>query len=440
VETKKSKVFPKRLISWFLAVVMICSSFVGVIQANATVGNNRWDKSSAISPNWIDWVDLLSDEAAEALLDAADEWLGDLDLTHLLEGTMPMEIDLSKMDGLPIDLSDNSRVYVYLGQQPKIGTTGTYYANGSSGSNPRTTSTKPNKARVYLNVYVKGGSFLTQGVTKTIKLEGYADSVDGVIDLLRQLKYNVIDQASVQFVVEINLVDKLLGSQVKNINWSALTSGTLNNYTQTGATSACGYTWRTKNSAKDIIKALLKFIDDNSASAHSEEGLIYSILQGTLNLGALNGTVGLYIKNDDPTKGILGGLASGSVVDMPTNYQNSGWLVYNVLAGILANKTDWFKDDTVTVGAPSSNAHNVKYNGSKWVYDDVLMDKLSTQLLQQININITYENMIPNPDYDEEDNPTAPKFIHDSSVARFKRGATNDSTLPGYDAGVRYTP
>lgn len=438
METKKSKVFTKKLIALFLSVLMLCTSFMGVIQAQAVVGTNRWDKSSALGKNWVDWVDLLSDEAAEALLDAADEFLYDLDFTHLLEGTMPMEIDLSTMDGIPVSLNSASRVYIYLGQEPKIGTTGTYYAKGANGKNPSTTTTKPDKHRVWLNAYVQGGGLLGW-VSKTIWMEGYADSVDGVIDLIRQLKFEVLDNANIASLFDLR--GTLLGDVVgKNLKWDAFTSGTGENYTRTGATSACGYTWRTQNSAKDIIKMVLKFLEDNLYRKDSND-LIYNILNGVLDLGALNGMVGLYVKDDDPTKGILGGLASGDTVKMPNNYQSNGWLLYNVLAGVLANKTDWFKDDTVTVAAASStSAHGVKYNGNTWNYDTVLMDKLSKELLQKIAVNITYENMIPNPDYDAEDNPNVDKWIHDSSVARYMSGRHTDSSLPGYDAGVRYDP
>ena len=415
MKTKKSK-FSKRIIALFLSVVMVCSSFVGVMQAYATVGTNRADKASSLGKNWIDWVDTLSDDACEALLDAADEWLKDLNLTHLAEGTLPLE-------GSYNAVVTTINYYVYLGNQTN--SNGKKYYKNTSGCSTTQSETTDDVGdnRVYLHVS-----------TNDIYVTGYVDSVDGIIDLLRQLKYEVLDNAS---ILGINLVGTLAGDQVKNLNWTALTSGTLNTYDSNVYTySKCGYSWRTKNSAKDIIKALLKFLDDNIYQRTDSNNLIYALLNGSLSLGALDGMVGLYAKDSDPTKGILGKLGSGSKIDLPSGYQSNGQkLLYNLLVGILANKTDWFADDTITF------SNGVPYiNGTQWNYDDVLMSKLSTELLQKINANITYENMIPNPDYDATTNPTAPKFIHDSSVARYRSGRTNDSSLPGYDANVKYTP
>ena len=379
METKKSKVFTKRIISLFLSVLMVFSCFSGAITANATVGQNRWDTAIG-GKNWIDWVNATNDQACEALLDAADEFLGKLDLSNLAQGTLPLT-------GIYDVGTANVKVYytVALGNKVK-----NYTNQGTM-----------DKSRVYLYVKAQAGSV----VAKEITVSGYADSVDGIIDLLCALKEELIDNAS---VLGINLVSTLAGDQVNGLDWSVFTSssGALSRSkaASTTATSVCGRSWRTNMSAKAIIQGALKFLNDN-LTKNDDNNLIYSLLQGSLKLGVVDDMLKLYKYPD----GLIDGItpmwdnwsgASGS---------GNGLVAYNLVASLLFNKTDWFTQEEIDSYAPNSSGELQNFE-----YDRVLFDKLSTQLLQKINIQITYPNIV----YYEAGYDGTEGYRHDSSGYR----------------------
>ncbi|MFR5875989.1 MAG: hypothetical protein ACLUFN_05820 [Eubacterium sp.] len=84
METKKSKVFTRKLIALFLSVLMALSCFTGALTAFAA--SNTSDKNyhdSNLASNFMAWAETTDEQTAEALLDYADLYLGDL-MTRLL--------------------------------------------------------------------------------------------------------------------------------------------------------------------------------------------------------------------------------------------------------------------------------------------------------------------------------------------------------------------
>lgn len=457
----KSKVFAK-VLAIVLAVVMACSTAVPVFAAAATYKANRADKASTVGKNWVDWVELLSDDACEAMLDAADEFLKDLDLTHFASSgqqddvhTLPMVMPIdSSMNSM---LTDKGYVHVFLGNQ-KL-SNGKYPTGGSTGtsnSSNTDTTTAPGINRVYLFVKVQASALIT--LNRTMLVSGYADSVDGIIDLLCQLYKNVINNSDLTLNLLVTTIDFLQiagGDQVARLRTSLSMLGTIyttssNNtgYYQSESTDIvrCGKSWRKAMGAKKVMKMIAQILDalgqDNNAN-----NLLYTALSGTLSLGALNDTVGLYYKpGDDKTAqearddGVIGGLVTGAQAPIWDGYETNGYILYNGLAAwVINNELPTANDgEKVHYGydeagnklftLPSSGAltsGTYKYYGGSsaaaWKYDKVIFDCISQYLLQDIVIDVTYPEYVQNE---------AGEWVHDSSMARYKRdGSKYDSNL-----------
>lgn len=125
---------------------------------------------------------------------------------------------------------------------------------------------------------------------------------------------------------------------------------------------------RENTSSCDIVRGVLALIQDNTATYSNANGasVIYNLLAGTFSLGSLDGALDLY--------GIIGDL-----LGLPDGYQSD--LVYNLVKSLLFNYTEWFTQDEIT-------AYN---NGTKpFVFDEVLLEKLTSELLCKINVLVTY--------------------------------------------------
>jgi hypothetical protein len=128
---------------------------------------------------------------------------------------------------------------------------------------------------------------------------------------------------------------------------------------------------RGKYSSTDLIRAILGIIYDNNNTP-----LIGELLRGDLNLGLLDGMLDVY--------GLIGGL-----VGVGSGYQNGDYgAVYNIVKSLLLNKTNWFTSDEKA---------GYNSNPSSFKFDTVLIQKLTTELLDKINVLVTY-----NQEYSEE--------------------------------------
>jgi len=473
----KSKVLAK-LIAAILAVVMVFTSAVPAFAAG--YGAHRADKAATVGKNWVDWVELLNDDACEALLDGADEFLKDLDLTHLASRgtldkkyTFPVHMDLnSSVNDM---LNDGGKIELYLGNQTRAnGKYPTGGTNSDSFSNNSETSTAPGQHRVYLYVKLSASVLIT--INRTFKVEGYVDSVDGIIDLLCQLYNNIINSDLMYqsaFIANVDILDKVGGSQVTDLRNSLSLLGTgkgkLYNssmYTSTTETSKCGKSWRKKLGAKQTMKYIAQLLDE-LINRQNSNNIIYNILNGTFSLGNLNGMVGLYYKDADTAqqarnKGIIGKLVTGEKAPIWNEYETNGYLLYNGLAAWVMNHElpttdgnvkayygideDGNKLYTVPTGEITGNnsrltAGKYKLYGSStataWNYDKVICDCISRYVLQYINVNVTYPEYIYVKDGEEVPIETVGgKWVHDNSQARYKRGDTDPNLKYNADGNV----
>lgn len=116
---------------------------------------------------------------------------------------------------------------------------------------------------------------------------------------------------------------------------------------------------RSKTSSCDIIRAIFGLIYNNN------DTLVGQLLRGELGFGV----VGLDIY------GMLGGMLGVSSADAKSNF------VYNIVKSLLFNYTEWFSD-------AEKEAYTA--NPSTFVYDDVLLEKMTVELLDKISVLVTY--------------------------------------------------
>ena len=83
-----------------------------------------------------------------------------------------------------------------------------------------------------------------------------------------------------------------------------------------------------------------------------------------------------------------------------TKYKTN--LVYNVAQNLIFQYTNWYTEEEI---------NNFKNGTATWVYDDQLINKLTTELLDKISVLVTY-----NQEYTDADSQTA---IQDTSATRY---------------------
>ena len=84
METKRSKIFAKKLIALVLSVLMAASCFTGALTAFAASKQTDKDYHDAnLAANFMSWAETSDEQTCEALLDWADMHLSDL-MTSLL--------------------------------------------------------------------------------------------------------------------------------------------------------------------------------------------------------------------------------------------------------------------------------------------------------------------------------------------------------------------
>jgi hypothetical protein len=251
-------------------------------------------------------------------------------------------------------------------------------------------------------------SFSQSIVVDTISIDGYLDSVDGIYDLIRQVQKILSSYGSI------------VGGDVKNIDLtpiSGLTAATSGD----SVVSKCGKSYRQNYSAKELIMALAKVLYINS-NDFAGKNVIGNFFKGTLDIG----TILTKVLGDD-VYGLL-----QDTFDMWDGYE--GDVVYNLVANIIIKNTKWFTEDEIS----TYYADLKKTSGSRtyaWNFDDVLFKALSEQLLQKINVQVTYSNMIAT----EENGKTV--YVNDSSKLRKEENRVQDSKLvysseTGYEDNV----
>lgn len=259
-------------------------------------------------------------------------------------------------------------------------------------------------------------------VVVKININGYLDSVDGVLHLVSQVR-GLLDQYG-----------GTVGGDIKNLKLNPLADLKYSENAE-DVTSQCGRSYRAVNDAKDIVMALANTLYWNSnsdtTSKRTNSNIIGNFLKGKLDLGIAKSFIDLY-----KTIGGIGGL------NMWDGYQNN--LVYNLVAQVIFNNTNWFTKEE----AEQFRLGLQGKGGKTWNYDEQLLSKLTSEFISRISIEMTYA-IDTNTNSDGQTNFD----VTDSSKSRYseikawldKKGLSDTdaniakaSEALGYDPNLRY--
>lgn len=170
---------------------------------------------------------------------------------------------------------------------------------------------------------------------------------------------------------------------------------------------------RNNTSSCEIIKGVLGILQQNSADWAGAD-VLGEFLRGGFDLG----TVSTFVDID--IYGMIGGL-----LGTDDGYESN--LVYNVVQALLFNNTNWFTDEEKAA---------YKSNPASFVFDEVLLEKMTTKFLRQINVEVTYKGGL------NDDNTVSSKVRYQA----IKDKMTSDdmtfraaSLALGYDPDLVYT-
>lgn len=172
-------------------------------------------------------------------------------------------------------------------------------------------------------------------------------------------------------------------------------------------------------SSTDILRSVIGIFQNLSCDYNGTD-ILGKVLRGEFTLGTLGN-----IANLDVYK-IIGNLLGFTDTKYKTN------LVYNVAQNLIFQYTNWYTEDEI---------NNFKNGTATWVYDDQLINKLTTELLDKISVLVTY-----NQEYTDADSQTA---IQDTSATRYlkikaemKASGSDYATAAaklGYDPNLIYS-
>ncbi len=172
-------------------------------------------------------------------------------------------------------------------------------------------------------------------------------------------------------------------------------------------------------SSTDILRSVIGIFQNLSCDYNGAD-ILGQLLRGNFTLGTLGNVANLDVYK------IIGNLLGFTDTKYKTN------LVYNVAQNLIFQYTNWYTEDEI---------NNFKNNPATWVYDDQLVNKLTTELLDKISVLVTY-----NQEYTDADSQTA---IQDTSATRYlkikaemKASGTNYATAAaklGYDPNLIYS-
>jgi hypothetical protein len=226
-------------------------------------------------------------------------------------------------------------------------------------------------------------------VIGTIAIKGYVDSIDGVLDLIRYVQEDVLNKK-----VLGQSLKNWAGGDVQNIDLSAVYD--LNTSTTDGVVSKCGVAYRSQNDAKKVIITIAKLIYMH-CNDYGGKNVLNQFVTGNLNLGLIGNFLNLWDTLKDP-------------LGMWDNYQTN--LVYNIVCNLIWENTDWYSESQIEV-FKQAFVNNGK-NQTAWDFDNELFGKLTSELLQKINIEVTYSNKVPQIELDPN-NSNYGKIIKDKN-------------------------
>ena len=401
VETKKSKVFTKKLIAWMLSIVMAVSGFFGVAMSAQAYQKGGYNDNNVAS-NLLAWVDATDDQTLEALLDLLDDALANMDWDGLNETTSKIDLD-STLSSIP---SAFVGISVIITQFPYV----------------------------KVHAETKGAAKIAANVNVTI--DGYVNSVDDIIKLLFQLGdaiENDISSAAgaLKSFIDVTEIAKLNFDVFGSYFHNSVQAGTNNGYKDAAGS------FRGNNSAKFILKGLLKWLLVDNYYNNDHSNLIRDLLYGDSDL--LPGMLDLY----DMLAGTLG-LDDWEKDGDKTTYQVGSGIVYNLLKSLIVKNV------------PIYNASTQLKEESSWVYDNELYN-IANFYLGKASFEITYPERVDFTGSGMKDGDGDPitGFHEDSSKRRYavakaagKVNAVNDyygqidatfANANGWDANLYYS-
>lgn len=195
---------------------------------------------------------------------------------------------------------------------------------------------------------------------------------------------------------------------------------------------------RENSTSCEIVSALfgiLRQISFNAGSDHTKSNvqndILGEVLRGDFVLvtDTIKNALNTFLKIDLDLYTMLGDL-----LGMEAGYQSN--MVYNIVKTLLLDKSGFFTPAEV---------ENYKSNPASFNFDKILLDKLSTELLQKINVLVTYDSAYGTGDFDEDNNEI---YTIDNSINRKKeitaltdKGMTYEAACKelGYDPNLRYS-
>ncbi len=371
---QKSKVFSKKLIAIVLAVMMAVSSFFGVASAAFAYdkGDLYHDNASGLGANMLAWVEVADDATLEACLDQLDDFLSTMDW----DSAQKAIDDIGIVGKLP------SQLVNILGL-------------GLTISLPNVVATTSQVVSININANIS--------------------SVDGIIDTMFQLK------AAINEINGVSGIAGMIGYDLSGIT-SGISFDTFGNYFHDGTgASEQGYrtsggSWRAQNSAKYIIRGVLRWL------IHDNENLINNALNGDLVLVADGDGKPLFDLYE-----IIGGIEFIGIDNEAWKndsngtyyYKSSNGVVYNIVKAILCNHIGVYEDE----------ANHLKEESS-WVMDTEAY-KIANFYLQKISFEITY------PEYATFDAADEIKSEVDANgETHFIGGRFNDSSIRRYKQAI----
>lgn len=142
-------------------------------------------------------------------------------------------------------------------------------------------------------------------------------------------------------------------------------------------------------SSTDILRSVIGIFQNLSCDYNGAD-ILGQVLRGNFTLGTLGNVANLDVYK------IIGNLLGFTDTKYKTN------LVYNVAQNLIFQYTNWYTEEEI---------NNFKNGTATWVYDDQLINKLTTELLDKISVLVTY-----NQEYTDADSQTA---IQDTSATRY---------------------
>ena len=257
-----------------------------------------------------------------------------------------------------------------------------------------------------------------------IDIEGYIDSVDGLLDLVGQV-WGLV-----------NKYKNTLGGDIKNIYLNPIGEDLKYSTDQTYVVSKCGKSYRAVNDAKAIVMAIAETIywnsNDDTSTKRTNNNVIGQFIKGKLNLGSiLNGIVDVY--------SIIGGIGG---LNMWSGYQSN--LVYNILAQVILTKTNWFTQQEVA----SFQSYLQGKGGTKWNFDEQLLAKLTSEFMNRISVEMTYAlekgtdaegNTVFNPtDSSKTRYKKIKAWLDNNNLSVTDANIIEASKALGYDPNLRY--